>query len=284
MGDPWSIAGKVCLITGGTGGIGLAAARALAREGAELVLVGRERARGEAAVATIERETDGASVSFMSADLSSQADTRRFAEAFTARHPALHVLINNAGAMYGQRELSADGIEMTFALNHLGYFLLTHLLLDLLKASAPARIVVVASEAHQSAAADFTDVEAARRFDGWKAYCRTKLANLLFTYELARRLEGTGVTVNALHPGFVATDIGESHDFMKAFLWRFFTWFAHTPDIGARTVVDLATNPALAGVSGHFFEDGKERRSSEASYDQAAARDLWMLSERLTGI
>ena len=284
MGEPWSIAGKVCLITGGTGGIGLATAQELARRGAEVVLVGRERARGEAAVATIRQETDGASVSFMGADLSSQADTRRFAEAFLARYGALHVLINNAGAMYGQRELSVDGIEMTFALNHLGYFLLTHLLLDRLKASAPARIVVVSSEAHQSASADFADAEPTSRFDGWKAYCRTKLANVLYTYELASRLQGTGVTVNAVHPGFVATDIGETHGFMKPFLWRFFTWFAHTPDIGARTVVDLAADPALDGVTGRYYEEEKEKRSSKASYDESAARDLWALSERLTGM
>ena len=203
-----SLDGKICMVTGATAGIGLVTARRLAEFGASVVLVGRDPSRGAAAVAEIQRRVPDAILDFMCADLSDQTQVRRLSEEFEDRFPRLDVLINNAGGMFGKRELSADGIEMTFALNHLSYFLLTNLLLPALRAAAPARIVNVASRAHEGVALNFDDLQHARRYHGWKAYKRSKLANMLFTYELVRQLNGAAVTVNALHPGFVATGIG----------------------------------------------------------------------------
>jgi len=192
--------GKVCLVTGATSGIGLVAARELARRGAHVILVGRNRGKCDAAVAQIQAGTGNRQVEALLADLSSQQQVRELARQFRERHPRLDVLVNNAGGLRMKRELTVDGIERTVAVNHLAYFLLTHLLLDLLKASAPARIVNVASGAHRKATLDLDDLQAERSYNGWRQYCRSKLMNLLFTYELARRLEGTSLAVNALHP------------------------------------------------------------------------------------
>lgn len=221
--------GKSVVITGGTAGIGLASARELTRRGANVILVGRDPGRGEAAVATIQRTVPGASVAYLAADLSSQQQVRALAAALSERLDRLDILINNAGAMFGKRTLSADGIEMTFALNHLAYFLLSHLLLDLLGRSGAARIVNVASQAHRGVRLDFDNLQGQRHYSAWRAYKCSKLANLMFTYELARRLQGSSVTVNALHPGFVATDIGVRQALLPGWLWQGLTLFALDP-------------------------------------------------------
>ena len=201
-----TLAGKVCMVTGATSGIGKITARELARHGAAVVVVGRSEARSEATVSQIRRQTANPSADYLLADLSSQQEIRRLAREFESRYSRLDVLVNNAGAIMLSRRESVDGIEMTLALNHLAYFLLTNLLLDRLKSSAPARIVNVSSNSHQRAKLDFDDLQHRSRYWGYRAYAWSKLENILFSYELARRLEGTGVTVNALHPGLVGTN------------------------------------------------------------------------------
>jgi len=275
--------GKICLVTGGTAGIGLVTARSLAEQGAQVIVVGRDRRKGEAAAAAPGGNRPGA-VTFAAADLADQGEVRRLADELGARLPRLDVLVNNAGAMFGRRALSADGIEMTFALNHLGYFLLTHELLPMLRAAPRARIVNVASRAHRGVNLHFDDLQHERRYYGWIAYKRSKLANLLFTYELARRLEDTRVTANALHPGFVATDIGVANRLLAGVVWRAVALAAITPEQGARTSIHLASAPEVEGVSGEYFVKGRQQRSSDVSYDREAATRLWDISAELTGI
>ena len=280
---------KSCLVTGGTAGIGLVTARELARLGAMVTIVGRDAHRGEAAVAAITealgKGTDPpGAVDFIAADLSDQRQLRDFAEAFRVRQPRLDVLVNNAGGLFGERKTSIDGIEMTFALNHLSYFLLTHLLLPSLTAAAPARIVNVASEAHRGIKLDFDDLQGELSYNRWLAYKRSKLANLMFTYGLARRIAGQGVTVNALHPGFVATDIGVRHHFVPSIIWWLGKLSAVSPEKGARTSIYLASAPEVAEVSGQYFIDGNPSRSSAASYDQEATERLWHISANLTNL
>jgi NAD(P)-dependent dehydrogenase (short-subunit alcohol dehydrogenase family) len=222
--------------------------------------------------------------------LSEHAGVRGLAEAFQARYPRLDVLVNNAGGMFGGRQLSPDGIEMTFALNHLGYFHLTNLLLPALKAVPGARIVNVASRAHEGVKLRFDDLQHERRYIGWLAYKRSKLANLLFTYELARRLSnnnganGDGPTVNALHPGFVATNIGVRHGFIPGLLWRAASLAAIDVEKGAETSVYLASSPDVGRVTGRYFVKCRAHTSSPASYDRDAARRLWDISAEMTGI
>jgi NAD(P)-dependent dehydrogenase (short-subunit alcohol dehydrogenase family) len=276
--------GKICLVTGGTAGIGLVTARGLAERGARVIVVGRDRRRGETAIAALAEGCPGAAVEFVAADLSDQGEIRRLAGDVHARVPRLDVLVNNAGAMFGRRLASADGIEMTFALNHLGYFLLTHELLPALRSAPAARIVNVASRAHRGVALHFDDLQHERRYDGWTTYKRSKLANLLFTYELARRLEGTGVTANALHPGFVATDIGVANGLLAGIVWRTVALAAIPPDAGAKTSIHLASASEVDGVSGQYFVKGRPERSSDVSYDREAATRLWDISANLTGI
>jgi NAD(P)-dependent dehydrogenase (short-subunit alcohol dehydrogenase family) len=276
--------GKVCLVTGATSGIGLVTARELARCGARVVLAGRSSARCQAAVAQIQTETGNHEVEALLGDLSSQQQVRELAQKFRDRHPRLDVLVNNAGGMWMKRQLSADGLEMTFAVNHLAYFLLTHLLLEPLRAAAPARVVNVSSEAHRKATLDFDDLQGERRYNGWRQYCRSKLMNLLFTYELARRLDGTGVTANALHPGWVATGFASNNGW-RGRLWQFVArCLALGPEEGARTVVYLASSPEVAGVSGRYFVKEREVPSSPASRDEGAARRLWQVSLGLTDL
>jgi retinol dehydrogenase-12 len=306
-GPDTSMVGKTCLVTGATAGIGEVTARELARRGARLVIVGRSQERCAATAGAIQQATGNPSVEFLVADLSSQAEIRRLAREFLERHRRLDVLINNAGALFAHRQESVDGIEMTLALNHLGYFLLTNLLLDTLKASAPARIVNVSSHAHTDVKGlDFDDLQTlarARKFWGYGQsefasllftlfapmrhpaflqYARSKLANLLFTYELARRLEGTGVTVNALHPGFVASRFMAGNGALGWFLRRWAGLFGISAEEGAQTSVYLATSPEVEGVTGKYFAKHKAVASSPASRDEAAARRLWQLSEELT--
>jgi retinol dehydrogenase-12 len=276
--------GKVCLITGATSGVGLVTARELALQGATVVVAGRHQERGETTVSRIRQETGNSNVALLLADLAVQEQVRHLVQEFHRRFPRLDVLVNNAGALFMHRQVSVDGIEMTWALNHLSYFLLTVLLLDALKAGAPARIVNVSSSAHRNARINFDDPQGERRYSGWRAYSQSKLANLLFTYELARRLQGTDVTVNALHPGFVATRFGHNNRGLFALLIRLGQIAALSPAQGAETIVYLASSPDVEGVTGAYFVKKRPVESSRASYDQDAAQRLWQISEELTGV
>jgi len=272
------------MITGPSSGIGRATALALARMGAALVLVCRDRGRGEETIAEIERTTGSRAVDLMLADLSAQQSIRQLAHDFLATNRPLHVLVNNAGVVNLRRELTADGIERVFAVNHLAYFLLTHLLLDRLTASAPARIVNVASDAHRWGAIDFDDLGGQRRYRTMRIYGQSKLANILFTYELSRRLANGKVTVNCLHPGAVATGLGRNNGAWAKALITLLRPFFRTPQDGAATSIYLAASPAVEGTSGKYFSNCKEARSSAASYDVETARRLWTLSAQLTGV
>ena len=274
---------KICLVTGATNGIGQAVATGLANLGATVVISGRSRERAQATVAQIKTETGNPNINYLLADLSVQAQVRELASAFKSRYERLDVLVNNAGAIFFRRQVSAEGIEMNFAVNHLAYFLLTNLLLDTLKISAPARIVNISSNSHRGKRLDFDDLEIKRGYNAGKAYGRSKLCNLYFTYELAQRLEGTGVTVNAMHPGFVATNMAANN----GPLVRFFLPFIHrnslTPEQGASTAVYLASSPEIEGVTGKYFVRSQEVPSDLVSYDKSAAKSLWQISEMMTG-
>jgi retinol dehydrogenase-12 len=277
--------GKVCLVTGATSGIGEVTARELARRGAEVIIVGRSPARCAATLARIRTDTGATAVDSLVGDLSSQADVRRLAGEIRDRCPRLDVLVNNAGGMYMTRRESVDGIEMTLALNHLSYFLLTNLLLPTVTAGAPARIVNVSSDAHRGGKIDFDDLQCRRRYSGWKAYQQSKLANILFTDELARRLEGSGVTTNALHPGFVRTNFFQDWGGWIGFVTKLgASLIALTPEQGARTSIYLASSPEVQGVSGQYFVKEKPARSATQAHDRAAADRLWRVSEEMTGI
>jgi NAD(P)-dependent dehydrogenase (short-subunit alcohol dehydrogenase family) len=279
-----SMAGRTCLITGATSGIGRVTAVELARMGADVVLVCRDRVRATETVTAIHAQNPAAQVDVMLADLSSQEAIRQLARDYDAANRPLHVLVNNAGIVNLQRSLTDDGIETVFAVNHLAYFLLTHLLLDRLKASAPARIVNVASDAHRFGSMNFDDLGGERRYRSMRIYGQSKLANILFTYELARRLEGTGVTVNCLHPGAVATGLGKNNGAWAKVVIGMLRPFFRTPESGAATSIYLATSPEVDGVSGKYFSNCREARSSRASYDQAAANRLWDVSAQMTGL
>jgi len=276
--------GRVCVVTGASSGIGRATARALAGMGATLALVCRDRGRGEEARAALRAESGNDAIALFLADLSSQAEIRRLATELGERYPAIHVLVNNAGVVNLQRTTTVDGIETVFAVNHLGYFLLTDLLLGRLRSSAPARIVNVASEVHRYGTIDLDDLGHARRYRTMRVYGASKLANVLFTYELARRLEGTGVTVNCLHPGAVATRLGQNNGRVATALTKLLKPFFRTPEQGAATTIYLASSPAVEGVSGKYFVNRREARSSAATYDTELARRLWAASARLTGV
>jgi len=280
--DPLS--GRVCVVTGASSGIGRATARALAGAGATVALVCRDRRRGEETVTALRAESGNGAVALFLADLSSQAEIRRLAAALSDRYPAIHGLINNAGVFNLRHSLTVDGIETVFAVNHLAYFLLTHLLLDTLKRSAPARIVNVASDAHRFGTIDLDDLGHARRYRAMRVYGASKLANILFTYELARGLAGTGVTANCLHPGAVATRLGHNNGRVASVITKLLKPFFRTPEQGAATAVYLASSPAVEDVSGRYFVNCHEARSSRATYDAELARRLWAASARLTGI
>jgi NAD(P)-dependent dehydrogenase (short-subunit alcohol dehydrogenase family) len=275
------MSGKLCVVTGASAGIGKETALGLAKLGASVVLVCRDPERGETASREIKRISGSDAVELMICDLSSQTSIRQFASEFKSRHDRLDVLVNNAGVFLRQRSQTEDGIESTFAINHLGYFLVTNLLLDLLKSSAPSRIVNVASAAHRYGRLDLNSWVTARDYSSFGAYANSKLANVLFTYELARRLEGTGVTANCLHPGAVATSLFRRLPKILEVLIKLTTI---SPQRGARTSIYLASSAEVEGVSGKYFVRRRPQRSSSASYDEQAARRLWDLSEQLAGL
>jgi retinol dehydrogenase 14 len=277
--------GKTVLVTGGTGGIGRATATRLASLGARVGITGRDRARAERAAAAIVRESNNAVVDVFVADMSSQAEVRRLAAEVLSTYPRLDVLINNVGGFWSHRHLTGDGLEHTFALNHLAPFLLTSLLLDRLKASAPARVVTVSSAAQALGKIDFDDLMGERQYSGQEAYNQSKLANVMFTYELARRLAGTGVTATAVHPGMTDTAFSrEDPSRVFAPLVKVMRPFMQKPDSGADTPVFLASSPAAADLTGEYFAKRESKRSSTASYDTSAAGRLWRVSADLVGI
>ena len=276
--------GKTCLVTGANSGIGKFTAIGLAESGAKVVMVSRDEERGRAAREEIISVTGNQDIDLLIADLSLSRSIRQLAGTVLAKYERLDVLVNNAGAYVGRRTLTEEGLETTFALNHLGYFLFTNLLLDLLKSSAPARIVNVASEAHRRTRIEFDDLMGERSYKAFSAYGRSKLANIMFTYDIARRLEGTNVTANCLHPGVVATNFAHRDGGMVGFLLKTFGFLMRRPAKGAETAVFLASSADVDGVTGRYFIDKKEVRSSAVSYDESAARRLWQVSEELTGI
>jgi retinol dehydrogenase-12 len=278
-----SMKGKLCVVTGANSGIGLVTVRELAERGAEVVLVCRDERKGRVALDEVRSAIPDARLDLALADFASLAEVRRLAARLAARG-RLDVLVNNAGLMLSERRLTVDGFETTFAVNHLAPFLLTNLLLDVLRASAPARVVTVASRAHSRAQLDFADLNAERRFDGWTTYCRSKLCNVLFNAELARRIEGSGVTANALHPGVIATGFGRETTGMWRWMLRIARGFMATPEQGARTQVYLATAPEVEGVNGGYFVDCRRAAASTAGADAAAARRLWDASARMVGL
>ena len=274
--------GKTCIVTGASAGIGQAIAQGLAARGAHVVLVCRSRARAEATQHAIRTATGNAAIDIALADLASQADIRRLAQELLQRYPRIHALINNAGVVNTARTVTVDGLETVFAVNHLAYFLLTQLLLPRLVESAPARIVNVASDAHHWDTLDFADLQNHRRYRGLKVYGQSKLCNLLFTRELARRIAGSGVTVNSLHPGGVATGLGWNNGWWAVLIAKVLKPFLRTADQGADTAIYLTTAPEVATVNGRYFYNRREHRPSRAAQDDETALRVWEISEQLT--
>jgi retinol dehydrogenase 14 len=276
--------GQTVLITGGTSGIGKAAAVALAAMDANVVIVGRNQERGEAAVEEIRARSHNESVELLLADLSVQSEVRRLAEEFQERYDRLDVLANNAGLVQSKRTETPDGIETTLAINHLAPFLLTNLLLERLEQSAPSRVITVSSEAQRWGKMDFEDMQSRRKYRGFPVYGMTKLANIMFSYEFAERLNGAGVTATCLHPGSVGTNFGQNNRGPMALFFRTFKPFMRSAEQGADTLVWLASSPEVDGVSGKYFSDRKEIEAQKVAYDRAARRRLWEISEELTGL
>jgi retinol dehydrogenase-12 len=276
--------GKTVLITGANQGIGKASAEALAKMGAKLILVCRNAEKAKAAVADIKGAAgpQGKEVELIIGDVGSQADVRRIAAEVLVKHDRLDVLLNNAGVLVTERRETVDGIEETFAVNHLGYFLLTNLLTDLLKKSAPSRIVSVASKAHVGATVNWDDPQLKKGWSSFRAYGQSKLCNILFTRELARRLEGTRVTANCLHPGVIRSGFGHTDGGFISVLVSIASPFFISPEKGAETQVFLASSPTVEGVTGKYFDKCKERLPSKAAQEQGAPERLWAISEELT--
>jgi NAD(P)-dependent dehydrogenase (short-subunit alcohol dehydrogenase family) len=281
----WDVRGKTVLITGATSGIGLEASVELARRGARVVMVGRDRGKTEGAVAEVKGRSGSGEVSFLLCDFSSQAETRRLAQEILAGHERLDVLVNNAGAVNKERRLTEDGIEATFAVNHLGYFLLTHLLRDLLVRSAPARVVSVASEAHRAGTLEFDDLGFEQGYKLMRAYSRSKLANILFSNELARRLAGTGVTSNCLHPGVVATNIWSgAPGWIQPVIRLVGRAFFISPEKGATPIIHQVAGPDLEGITGQYFVRHKAALPAPIARDEAVAKRLWKVSGDTVGV
>lgn len=276
--------GKVVVLTGGTSGIGQVAAEGIAGMGARLILVARDRTRGEVALSRLRVQSPSVAHGVYYADLSRLADMKRVANEIAAAEPRVDVLINNAGALFTPRQVTSGGLELTFATNHLSYFVLTHFLRERLIAAAPARIVNTSSEAHRRAHLDFDDLQSERGYRGFGVYSRSKLANILFTRELARRLEGSGVTANSLHPGFVATRFGDNNGGISSFVIGFLKRFAITPEQGAETIIYLATSDEPAATTGQYFVKCRVVTPSKQAQDDKAAKRLWEESSRLAGV
>ena len=276
--------GKVVVITGATSGIGRVAAERLAEKGARIVLVARDKVRGETTLARLRERAPRLAHAIHYADLSRLAEAKRVAQAIAAAEPRIDVLINNAGALFNSRSVTEDGLELTFATNHMAYFVLTHGLRERLIASAPARVINTASAAHRGARLDFSDLQSTRGYNGLKVYGRSKLCNILFTHELARRLAGTGVTANCLHPGFVATRFGDQSGGLGAHVVRLAKVLAITPEKGAETIVYLAASEDVVDVSGRYFYRCRPATPTREGRDDTAAARLWRESARLAAI
>ena len=285
MADVLPMADKIVLITGGTGGIGKATAIGLATMGARVCITGRELGRAEHAAADIRAAAGNPRVDALAADLSSQAEVRQLAATVLNAYPRLDVLVNNVGGFWAHRHPTVDSLEHTFALNHLAPFLLTNLLLDRLKASAPARVVTVSSGAQSMGQIDFDDLQGVRNYSGQRAYNQSKLANILFSNELARRLDGSGVTANSLHPGVVRTNFGaEDQAWLFTLVSRIVLPLLKTPAQGAQTSIYLASSPEVVGVTGKFFDNRKPRTANKIAYDTRLASKLWQVSADLVGL
>ncbi|KAI8489992.1 hypothetical protein Bbelb_323530 [Branchiostoma belcheri] len=286
-----SLKDKTAVVTGANTGIGLEVAKDLARRGAKVILACRNETRAEAAVAQIVQETGNENVMTLKLDLASLSSVREFSQKVTEGEDRLDILVNNAG-MFGAKSTTEDGFDTVLQVNHLGHFLLTNLLLDLLKKSAPSRVVVVSSDAESAGKIDFEDINAEKSYDAFPAYAQSKLANVLFTRELARRLEGTGVTTYAVHPGFVQTEIwrtlpgmyGWKFTLIKPMFYLGMAAFARTPLQGAQTVIHCAVEEALSSESGQYYSDCDVKQPSQKAMDDAVARQLWDVSERMTGL
>jgi NAD(P)-dependent dehydrogenase (short-subunit alcohol dehydrogenase family) len=278
--------GKVCIVTGANSGIGKATALGLAQMGATVAMVCRDQNKGEEAQNEIRTKSGNDAVDLMLADLSSQESIRQLAENFQQHYEQLHVLINNAGAVNLSRRETADGFETMFSVNYLAPFLLTNLLLDRLKANAPARIVNVSSDSHQSGYIKMDDLQSEKKYRFMRAYGQSKLALVLFTYELSRRLQGTGVTANCLHPGFVATNIGQNGRVPvgRSIIKLIFSNLGISPEEGAKTSIYLASSPEIEGVTGKYFVKSIPIRSASISYDESLQRQLWEESARLVNL
>lgn len=278
--------GKTVVVTGGTSGIGEVAAFRLAGQGARIVLIARDPKRGNVTLSMLKQANPAADHKVHYGDLSSIADMKRVATEVANTEPKIDVLVNNAGAVFLSRQTSVDGLEMTFATNHMNYFVVTNILLDRLKATPGARIVSTASEAHKSGKLDFDDLQSAKSYSTFRVYGTSKLCNILFTRELARRLDGTGVTANSLHPGFVGTRFGQNNAtnfFMKA-LARTIMTFGISPEEGAKTIIHLASSPDVATISGEYFYKCKVAEPSLAAQDDDAAKRLWDVSAKIAGV
>ncbi len=277
--------GKVVVITGATSGIGQVAAEELAGMGARIVQVARGRERAQAALKRLQERAPGIAHSVHYADLSRISEMKRVAAEIAQAEPRIDVLINNAGAMFGARQVTEDGLERTFALNHLSYFVLANGLLQRLTASAPARIINTSSDAHKSGGVlDFSDLQSSKRYRGFRVYGLSKLCNILFTRELARRTAGTGVTANALHPGFVATRFGDEAGGRAAFVIGLFKHFALSPQKGAATLIYLASSPEVASATGQYFYKCRQATPNNEAQDDSKAQRLWQESARLAGL
>lgn len=283
--NSYNMQGKVCLVTGSTSGIGRVTAKALAAQGAHLIVVGRNQQKAQDTLQHIKTETGNDSVEFLLADFSDLEQVRQLVSTFKQRYTRLDVLVNNAGAFFNTRRVSSYAVEKTFLVNHLAPFLLTNLLLDLIRSSTPARIVNVSSEAHKYADMDLDDLEFKRGFSGMKAYGRSKLANIMFAYELARRLRGRDVTANAVHPGHIATNMWRTNfPIIGPALKWVMSLFALSPEEGADNSIYLASSPEVEGVTGKYFVEREPAQSSPASYNEELAQRLWEISENLTSL
>ncbi|MCY3574646.1 MAG: SDR family oxidoreductase [Chloroflexi bacterium] len=280
--------GKRVLITGATDGIGKQAALAIAGMGAAVTLVGRNQTKTRAVCEELQKQTGSEAIDWLLGDLSSMVEIRRVADEFRHRHNNLDVLLNNAGAIFSEYQQSADGFEMTFALNHLSYYLLTNLLLDMLRETAAAkgeaRIINVSSSAHRNGTMRLDNLREASSFSMMNSYGASKLMNVLFTYEMARRLEDTDITVNAVHPGVVRTRFGHDTSRIWSALVKLFQTFALSPEKGAQTLIYLATSPDAGGISGKYWNQKQQKRSSQSSYDREQQRALWQYSAEVTGV